>query len=208
MADALSRRAKDGGRIDLPSRGWLCLTWTCPSVACAGGASWIFGPEEPYELFGDVGNVVFPGGYTLAPDGDTLNLYYGGADSCIALATGSVRRVLEWLQENSLSAARHPPRSVRVAAGCGPLRCPLPRLPVQLVPDRRRVITRLFTPGGEKRIRSVLNRVLRMDEQDVEGLLARIVQDFAGRHRNMGSRFNEHFLAGVRVSGRTARHYG
>jgi predicted GH43/DUF377 family glycosyl hydrolase len=58
---------------------------------------WVFGPEEPYERRGDVDHVVFPCGYTLAPDGDTLHLYYGAADSSIALATGSVRALLDWL---------------------------------------------------------------------------------------------------------------
>jgi predicted GH43/DUF377 family glycosyl hydrolase len=60
---------------------------------------WIFGPEEPYERHGDVDNVVFPCGYTIAPDGDTLHLYYGAADSSIALASGSVRAILEWLEQ-------------------------------------------------------------------------------------------------------------
>ena len=60
---------------------------------------WIFGPEEPYERHGDVDNVVFPCGYTIAPDGDTLHLYYDAADSSIALATGSVRAILEWLEQ-------------------------------------------------------------------------------------------------------------
>ena len=41
---------------------------------------------------GDVGNVAFPCGYTLGADGDTLNLYYGAADTSIALATGSISR--------------------------------------------------------------------------------------------------------------------
>ncbi|HWP84209.1 MAG TPA: glycosidase [Terriglobia bacterium] len=62
--------------------------------------SWIFRPEEPYELQGDVDNVVFPCGYTLAPDGDTINLYYGGADTCVALATASIRKMLEWLERH------------------------------------------------------------------------------------------------------------
>jgi len=60
---------------------------------------WIFGPEQPYEQFGDVGYVVFPCGYTLAPDGDSLNLYYGAADTSIALATGSVKDMLAWLEQ-------------------------------------------------------------------------------------------------------------
>lgn len=62
--------------------------------------TWIFGPEAPYERFGDVNNVVFPCGYTLGPDGDTIYLYYGGADTYIALATGSVRALLDWLRRN------------------------------------------------------------------------------------------------------------
>jgi len=61
------------------------------------GETWIFGPEEPYECRGDVGNVVFPCGYTIDADGDTMNLYYGAADTSIALATGSVKALLDWL---------------------------------------------------------------------------------------------------------------
>jgi predicted GH43/DUF377 family glycosyl hydrolase len=64
------------------------------------GDSWVFGPEEHYEREGDVDNVVFPCGYTVAPDGDTINLYYGGADTVIALATSSVRELLAWLDRN------------------------------------------------------------------------------------------------------------
>ena len=30
------------------------------------------------------------GGYTLGEHGDALNLYYGAADTCIALATGGL----------------------------------------------------------------------------------------------------------------------
>ncbi|MGH7293509.1 MAG: glycosidase [Polyangiaceae bacterium] len=68
-----------------------------PSVCQLRGDSWIFGPETPYERDGDVGNVVFPCGYTIAPDGDTLRLYYGAADTCVGLATGSIRELLAWL---------------------------------------------------------------------------------------------------------------
>ena len=61
------------------------------------GDEWIFGPEAPYETAGDVANVTFPCGYTIGPDGDALNLYYGAADTCIGLATGSIRGILQWL---------------------------------------------------------------------------------------------------------------
>ena len=71
-----------------------------PEKCLSRGESWIFGPEADYERSGDVRDVVFPCGYTLGADGDAINLYYGAADSCIALARGSVRSLLEWLDVN------------------------------------------------------------------------------------------------------------
>lgn len=72
-----------------------------PEILIKRGSEWIFAPEEPYEQHGDVANVVFPCGYTTNPDGDTLNLYYGAADTSIALATGSIKRMLEWLKKTN-----------------------------------------------------------------------------------------------------------
>ena len=72
-----------------------------PEHCILRGNSWIFGPEANYERHGDVGNVAFPCGYTLGADGDAINLYYGAADTSIALATGSVRQLLRWLDENA-----------------------------------------------------------------------------------------------------------
>jgi beta-1,2-mannobiose phosphorylase / 1,2-beta-oligomannan phosphorylase len=72
-----------------------------PERCLQRGREWVFGPAEAYERFGDVDKVVFPGGYTLAPDGDTIHLYYGAADTSIALATGSVRALLAWLEQCS-----------------------------------------------------------------------------------------------------------
>jgi predicted GH43/DUF377 family glycosyl hydrolase len=71
-----------------------------PEVCLKRSDEWIFGPEEPYERRGDVDNVVFPCGCTIAPDGDTIRLYYGAADTSIALATGSVYAILEWLERH------------------------------------------------------------------------------------------------------------
>jgi len=62
--------------------------------------TWIFGPETPYERGGDVPNVTFSCGCTIAPDHDTLNVYYGCADSCIALARTSIKSLLDWLYKN------------------------------------------------------------------------------------------------------------
>jgi len=71
-----------------------------PEKCILRGDSWIFGPETEYERKGDVRDVVFPCGYTMAPDKDTINLYYGAADSSIALARASVQSLLAWLKAN------------------------------------------------------------------------------------------------------------
>jgi predicted GH43/DUF377 family glycosyl hydrolase len=71
-----------------------------PEHCLLRGDMWVFGPEAPYEREGDVGYVAFPCGYTIGSDGDTLNLYYGAADTSIALATGSIRQMLRWLDEH------------------------------------------------------------------------------------------------------------
>jgi predicted GH43/DUF377 family glycosyl hydrolase len=72
-----------------------------PDVCLQRGNSWVFGPEAPYERCGDVNDVVFPCGQTIGKDGDTIHMYYGAADSSIALATGSIRAILAWLDANS-----------------------------------------------------------------------------------------------------------
>jgi predicted GH43/DUF377 family glycosyl hydrolase len=71
-----------------------------PEKCLLRGDSWIFRAEADYERGGDVHDVVFPCGYTMGLDGDTLNLYYGAADSCIGLAHASVRSLLAWLDAN------------------------------------------------------------------------------------------------------------
>jgi predicted GH43/DUF377 family glycosyl hydrolase len=68
-----------------------------PETCLTRGQSWMFGPEAPYEISGDVDNAVFPCGYTIGEDGDTFRMYYGAADTSICMATGSIREMLEWL---------------------------------------------------------------------------------------------------------------
>jgi predicted GH43/DUF377 family glycosyl hydrolase len=52
----------------------------------------LFSPEESYELAGDVDNVVFPTGTALFKD--ELYIYYGAADSHIAVASLSLHELL------------------------------------------------------------------------------------------------------------------
>jgi len=88
-----------------------------PERCLLRGDSWVFGPNAPYERQGDVGNVTFPCGYTLGADGDTINLYYGAADICVGLATGSVQGLLGWLDENN---SLKPDDAVRWSGRPGP----------------------------------------------------------------------------------------
>jgi predicted GH43/DUF377 family glycosyl hydrolase len=62
-----------------------------PERCLKRGNEWVLAPEESYERHGDVDKVVFPCGYTLGPDGDTLRVYYGAADTSIAMATAIVQ---------------------------------------------------------------------------------------------------------------------
>jgi predicted GH43/DUF377 family glycosyl hydrolase len=78
-----------------------------PERCLLRGDSWIFAPEEIYERQGDVANVVFPCGYTRGSDGDTINLYYGCADSCLGLATASIKSLLDWLERNGKACCLH-----------------------------------------------------------------------------------------------------
>lgn len=77
-----------------------------PEFCLLRSSEWIFGPEEPYERHGDVDNVVFPCGHTVADDGDTLYMYYGAADTSVGLATGSIRMLLGWLKKYGTAVPR------------------------------------------------------------------------------------------------------
>lgn len=46
---------------------------------------WVFGPTEPYEVNGDKPGIIFPTGLLLWDD--SLSIYYGAADTSVALAT-------------------------------------------------------------------------------------------------------------------------
>jgi len=60
--------------------------------------SYLLSPQTLYECVGDVPNVVFP--VACLVDGDTgrLAIYYGGADTVVALAFGYVQEIIDWLK--------------------------------------------------------------------------------------------------------------
>ena len=59
---------------------------------------WVFAPELPYERQGDVNGVVFPCGWILDEATGVIRMYYGGADSCLALATANLSEILAYLR--------------------------------------------------------------------------------------------------------------
>jgi predicted GH43/DUF377 family glycosyl hydrolase len=71
-----------------------------PTKVVARGNEWVFGPHEPYERSGDVPDVVFPCGWILRDDGDTLHVYYGAADSVVCVAEASLEKLLRHLEEH------------------------------------------------------------------------------------------------------------
>lgn len=96
--------------------------------------------------------------------------------------------------------------TVRATAGSTPFPAPTPlevhRLPVQFAADGRRVITRLFNPGGDARARSIIERVCRFSESETEEMLDRLRRDFGHRHEDLETAFEESYddiaaLAGV-----------
>jgi len=72
-----------------------------PDRVLARSSEWIFGPHASYERSGDVPDVVFPCGWLLDDDGDTVRIYYGAADTSVCVATGSLSALLAWLHRHA-----------------------------------------------------------------------------------------------------------
>jgi len=81
---------------DIYRLGLALLDLDDPARVIRRSRAWVFAPQEAHERSGDVNNVVFPCGWTCI--GDELRLYYGAADTTVALATASLTAVLEWLK--------------------------------------------------------------------------------------------------------------
>jgi predicted GH43/DUF377 family glycosyl hydrolase len=67
------------------------------------------------------------------------------------------------------------------------------RLPIRLVPDPTRVITRLFLPGEENRIRGITKRLCSIPPAAVEKILARLEGSFQPLHPDIDEVFRKHF---------------
>lgn len=77
--------------------GLVLLDLENPARVLRRSDSWVFAPASSYEMTGDVPNVVFPTGLVHDPDTDELRLYYGAADTSIAVAVAQLPAVMEYL---------------------------------------------------------------------------------------------------------------
>jgi predicted GH43/DUF377 family glycosyl hydrolase len=80
-------------------------------------------------------------------------------------------------------------------AGIKPISHPLQAQRKSLVINANisRVITRPHLPGGEERIRNIINRVLSLDEDQVTTSMETILQDFGHRHRYFRETLEKNF---------------
>lgn len=85
--------------------GLALLDLDDPGIVLRRGEEWVFAPEAPYEVIGDVGRVVFPCGWILDEATDRLRLYYGGADSVVGLATARFSDVMAHVLSSPKSAS-------------------------------------------------------------------------------------------------------
>jgi len=64
--------------------------------------SFLLSPHEPYECFGDVPNVVFPCAALADSATGRIAIYYGAADTSIALAFTTVDETIKYIKENDM----------------------------------------------------------------------------------------------------------
>ena len=61
---------------------------------------YLIGPAAPYELQGDVPNVVFP--CAALQDGERVAVYYGAADTVVGMAFGYIKEIIDFTKRTSI----------------------------------------------------------------------------------------------------------
>jgi beta-1,4-mannooligosaccharide/beta-1,4-mannosyl-N-acetylglucosamine phosphorylase len=61
---------------------------------------YLLAPAAPYELAGDVPNVVFP--CAALCDGERVAVYYGAADTVVGMAFGYVKDIIEFAKKRNV----------------------------------------------------------------------------------------------------------
>ncbi len=90
------------GSANIYQAGVFLLDLNDPSTLVARGTCNILEPREQYELVGQVPNVCFPSGAIVeqvdeegfAKDASKVLIYYGAADTCVGVATTTIRELI------------------------------------------------------------------------------------------------------------------
>lgn len=78
--------------------GLALLDLENPCVILRRSDEWIFGPQAYYEREGDVAGAVFPCGWIMDDATGIIKMFYGAADTSIALATAKLSELLEYIK--------------------------------------------------------------------------------------------------------------
>jgi predicted GH43/DUF377 family glycosyl hydrolase len=78
----------------------LVISVPTVSTVIAAPRKFILGAEKDYECMGQTPNIVFTSGAVEMPDG-TRNVYYGGADTHMCLATTTVEDLARYCLDNA-----------------------------------------------------------------------------------------------------------
>jgi predicted GH43/DUF377 family glycosyl hydrolase len=92
--------------------GLALLDQADPTLVLARSNEWVFGPEAPYERTGDVPGVVFPTGWIR--DEGSVRMYYGAADSTVAVATASLVDLEAFVFTHCVCGKQHPGKACEV----------------------------------------------------------------------------------------------
>jgi len=83
------------------SMGGAILDKDNPSIVKYRSGAYLLAPQETYEMVGDVPNVIFP--CAALQEGDKLAIYYGAADTSVAIAFGYISDIISFIKENDLT---------------------------------------------------------------------------------------------------------
>jgi beta-1,4-mannooligosaccharide/beta-1,4-mannosyl-N-acetylglucosamine phosphorylase len=82
------------------SMGTVVLDLKDPSKVLYRTQPYLLAPATPYELAGDVPNVLFP--TAALSDMEKVAIYYGAADTAVGIAFGYLQEILDFTRSNSL----------------------------------------------------------------------------------------------------------
>lgn len=82
------------------SMGAVILDKDNPEKVLYRTRDYLLAPAAPYELQGDVPNVVFP--CAALQDGERVAVYYGAADTVVGMAFGYINEIIEFVKTHSI----------------------------------------------------------------------------------------------------------